>query len=176
MRFDPLKKSAFILILGLLVGCSHSFEYRAGLYTKSVEGLVRTDSQSPAGEPFILVLNYHRTLIETSEGFLNRASAFVAYPDGEGKYSIPFDTDTVKLELNFYAKGYLLMNQQFHRSIGVGSYRFDVNLVEDKDWKNSYFLMIKPVLVEYITEDRFLMNQFDKYHIGQWLSEIDEEF
>ena len=175
MGFDLHRTFALVLLLGFLVGCTSSFEYKAGLYTKSVEGVVQTSLTHPETRPFILVLNYHRTLIETSEGYLNRATAFVAYPDMDGKYSVSFDADTVSLELSFFAKEHFLVNQQFKRSIGIGKYKYDVQLKEDKDWKNSYFLIVKPVLIEFITEDRFQMNQFDKYHIGQWLSDIDEE-
>ncbi len=150
-------------------------EYKTGLYTKSVEGIVLPSLQHPEAETFILVVNYHRTLIETSGGYLSRATASVVYPDDEGKFSASFDADTVTLELTFYSKRHMVLNQQFHRSLGIGSYNFDIRLKEDVDWKNSYYLMIKPTLVDFVTEDRYLMSQYDKHHIGEWLAAIDEE-
>jgi hypothetical protein len=176
MLCNSLKTITILIAVSLILGsCSSSIDYDAGLYTKTVEGRIKATNQSSEDKVFVLVLNYHRTLLETSEGYLNRVTAFVTYPDDEGRYSASFDTDTVKLELAFFAKKHFVMNQQFHRTIGVGSYRFDVVLKQDKDWKNSYYLMIKPWLIEYIIEDRYLMSQFDKHQIGEWLAEIDEE-
>lgn len=164
-----------IIILGMLGGCSSSPDYQAGLYTKSVAGTIRPSAAHEEARCFVLVLNYHRTLIETSEGYLSRVTASLVYPDQEGNYKATFDADTVTLELAFYAKGHLVLNQQFHRSLGIGAYNFNVKLKEDVDWKNSYYLMIKPSLSDYITEGRYLMNQFDKHYIGEWLAGIDEE-
>jgi hypothetical protein len=157
-------------------GCSPALEYKAGLYTKSVTGVIKTEQVDPAPQPFVLVLDFHRTLLETAEGFLQRVTAFIVYPDAEGNYSVPFGTDTAKLELTFFARYSSSIVQQFSRSLGIGGYRYDVDLKEDKNWRNSYFLLIKPTLIEFITEKRYLMNQTDRRFLGEWLAVADERF
>lgn len=164
---------------GLLLvcgGCSPVLEYHPGLYTKSVTGTIQTEQVDPAPQPFILVLDFHRTLLETTDGFLQRITAFIVYPDAEGKYSVAFANDTAKLELSFYAQNSLTLVQQFNRSLGIGSYQYHADLKRDENWRNSYFLQIKPTLIEYITEKRFLMNQSDRHFLGEWLAAADERF
>jgi hypothetical protein len=151
-------------------------EYEVGLYTKSVNGVLNIKDAAPSHRPFILVRDYHRTFIETSQGYLNRVTASVVLPNAKGKYSVPYSSDTVKLELTYYAHNNHMRVQEFQRSLGIGSYTFDVNLEEDKDWKNSYHLFIKPVLIEFITEQRYRMNNVDKYFIGEWLAAAEEQF
>ena len=163
-------------ILAIPVGCSSTLDYEVGLYTKTVKGILNIENAKASHRPFILVRDYHRTLIETSQGHLNRVTAFVILPNAKGNYSVPYSTDTVKLELTYYAQNSHTRVQEFHRSLGVGIYTFNVTLEEDKNWKDSYYLFIKPVLVEFITEKRYRMNQVDKLFIGEWLAAADEQF
>ncbi len=163
-------------ILAILPGCSSSLDYDFGLYTKSVTGTLSIRDADTAHRPFILVKNYHRTFMETSQGYLNRVTASVALPDAKGRYLVPYSADTVKLELTYYAQNSHTRVQEFHRSLGVGSYTFNVRLEEDKNWKDSYYLFIKPVLIEFITEKRYQMNQVDKLFIGEWLAAADKQF
>ena len=163
-------------ILAILAGCSSSLDYEIGLYTKTVKGMLSIKDAEASHRPFILVRNYRRTLIETSQGHLNRVTASVILPNAKGRYLVPFSTDTVKLELTYYAQNSHMRVQEFHRSLGVGSYTFDVTLAEDENWKDSYYLFIKPVLIEFITEKRYQMNQVDKLFLGEWLAAADEQF
>lgn len=175
MRISVAKFIIFLLVLLGAFSCSSNVDIKSGLYTKTVEGEITADDSGLSEYPFVLVLNFHRTLMETSEGFLNRVSASIAYPDEEGRYSASFSSDTVKLQLMYYDYEKQVAFAEFSRSIGIGSYLYNITLAKDEDWRNSYYLNIKPVLIEYITEKRFQMNQMDRKFIGDWLSRADEK-
>ncbi len=163
-----------LLIAFSLTSCSGSGGYNIGLYTKTVKGTIHFSSEIKTKEAFILVLNYHRTLIETSEGYLSRVTASIEHPNENGEYSASFDADTTKLDLMIYAENCLIESGRFQRTLGVGSYINDKQMQKDENWRNTYYLMIKPVLIEYINEDRYLMNQMDKYYLGEWLSKSED--
>lgn len=169
------RRGIILLLLGgmLLSGCSPSGDFQWGVYTKQVKGRIVTEENLGTAKPFLLVMNYHRTLIETSSGYLSRVTAFVAYPDGDGDFSVPFDADTVSLDIAVYAKGSVVKRERFRRSLAIGSYTYNVKLIRDENWRNNYYLKIKPFLVEFITEQRYLMNRIDKLYIGEWLAEMD---
>jgi len=172
-------KTGFSSLIYLLIaigftGCSLSGDYDLGLYTKTVKGTINFSSEINTKEAFILVLNHHRTLMETSEGYLSRVTASLEHPNEKGEYSASFDADTVELELIIYAENCLVESGRFHRTLGIGHYIHNKALQKDKNWRNSYFVMIKPILIEYINENRYLMSQQDKYYLGEWLSKSED--
>lgn len=175
MKYRQFACACFLFVFVLFTGCSGMSDYQVGLYSTSVDGVITGISDVKTDEVFILVLNYHRTLLETSEGFLNRVTASLVYPNERGEYSALFDTDTTTLDLRIYAKGKLLESAKYHRSLGIGVYEYDVSLQKDENWKNTFYLMVKPHLVEFITEERYMMSQMDKLFIGDWLSKVEDE-
>lgn len=183
MPFSARFKKIWMLVISFIgvsllggYGCSSHLSYKAGLYTKKVSGKVSIEKPDDANRPFILVLDYHRTMMEMSDGYLSRVTAFIIRPDEKGHYRAPFSADTVRLELMFYAYNRQIVSQAFRRSLGIGGYQFDIELKEDNDWRNTYYLIVKPTLIEYITEKRYRMSDFDRYYIGEWLTEADERF
>ncbi len=169
----------FIFLTCLLVlpfGCLGPVKYNPGIYTRVVTGNITVEKPSAQGKSFVLIQNYHRTFLETSKGYLYRVTASIAYPDEKGSYSVAFDTNTVQLDLTFYADGCVTNANRFHRTLGIGKYEYNVELKEDTTWRNNYYLFIKPTLMEYITEERYLMTQRDKLFIGDWLSKVENEF
>lgn len=167
----------FSVLVGSLIispGCSDQVKYHAGLVTGSVAGKILLDPDLGKEHIFILVQEHHRTFIKTSEGYLIRISASVAHPDENGYYSIPFAAEVVRLDLRVVARGYQVVFFSFNRTLGIGRYEYNKTLTRAPNWRDSFFLLIKPVLSEYITEERYLMKRFDQLFLGNWLSETED--
>ncbi|MBU3915809.1 hypothetical protein KKA14_09770 [bacterium] len=157
-----------------LSGCASNVRYSPGIYTHHVEGQVLLESEQTADSPFIVVKKHHRIFFETSSGYLYRVSVSICHPDEKGKYSIEFGADTAQVDLIFYANGFLTDSFRFHRTLGIGKYVYDITIKKDKSWKNSFFLLIKPTLIEYVKEKRYRLPELDEHFIGDWIGKIEE--
>ena len=166
-------------ILGLLLfapGCSDKIKYSAGFVTTSVKGKIELAQNAEPDRVFIVVRKYHRTLLESSGGYLHRLSASIVHLDDRGYYKIPLDSEVDRIDLLIVAEGYRSGQQSFRRTLGIGSYQYDTMLEMDPNWHNNYYLLIKPMLSEYITEERFRMDTSDQMFLGNWFSEVEAEF
>ncbi len=176
-KYNFCRFLCFIVLSGLIIaasGCSSEVSYSPGIYTHHVQGKVSVESELTEDRPFIVVQKHHRTFFETSDGYLNRVSVSISRPDLKGNYSIEFGADTTQLDLIFYANGFLTDSFRFHRTLGIGKYGYDITLKKDKGWRNSFFLLIKPTLIAYVTEKRYKMPESDKYFVGDWLSKVED--
>ncbi|MCP4750341.1 MAG: hypothetical protein GY866_05585 [Proteobacteria bacterium] len=171
-----LVPSLFALLgyITLIAGCSDKVTYHPGLVTDRIEGKIILDSNSKQEQPFILVRKHNRTLIETSDGYLHRISASIVHPNKDGFYTIDFETAVDRMDLMFLARGFQTNYFSFRRTLGIGKYEYNVGLEEDPNWKDTFFLLIKPTLSEYITEQRYRMKNYDQLFIGNWISEIEK--
>jgi len=173
-----LRRGSFLLFLLLAAafwsGCSKHLDYRLGVVTSSVSGRLTAGGDSTESQPFIIVRKYNRTLIENADGFLYRVSAEIAYPDN-GEYSVKMDWGVDQVELMFLSRNHIPVIHHFKRTLGVGEYIFHVKLQMDSTWQNNYYLLIKPVLSEYILEQRFNMRQSDQLFLGQWMDRTEDE-
>lgn len=165
----------FLILAIAFVGCSEKTDYKVGIYSISVDGSIQKSEGLTKDNAFILVINHHRTLLETSEGYLHRVTASIVHPNKNGAYSARFDTDTTTLDIRVFARNSLVESQRFHRSLGIGRYIYNVSLKTDDNWGNNYYLLIKPYLIDFITEERYLMSKMDKLFIGNWLSDIEDQ-
>ncbi len=172
-----LRKGSFPLILLFAMafwsGCSKHVDYRLGVVTRFVSGRLTAGVNSTESQPFIVVRKYNRTLIENDDGFLYRVSAEIAYPDN-GEYSVKMDWGVDQVELMFLSRNYIPVIHHFKRTLGVGEYIYHVKLQKDSTWQNNYYLLIKPVLSEYILEQRFNMRQSDQLFLGQWMDRAED--
>jgi hypothetical protein len=172
-----LRRSGFLLILLLAAafwsGCSEHVDYRLGIVTSSVSGKLTAGGDLTESRLFIIVRKYNRTLIENADGFLYRVSAEIAYPDN-GEYSVKMDWGVDQVELMFLSRNYIPVIHHFKRTLGVGEYIYHVKLQKDATWQNNYYLLIKPVLSEYILEQRFNMRQTDQLFLGQWMDRTED--
>ncbi len=179
IRTTVNKTLKYIGVLGwicFIFGCSGSLIYHPGIYTRFVKGKIFLESASVNERPFIIVRKHHKTFLKTSEGYLRRITASVIKPDQNGFYRIVFGTEVGQLDVMYFAKGFISDSFSFHRTLGIDSYEYNVALKPDKNWRNSFFLLMKPTLAEYIIEDRYRMTQADKLFIGDWLDEVENDF
>ena len=165
------------LILSLeLISCSNEIGRRPGWITRSVEGKIELNQPISTTRPFILVRYYNRLFIETSQGYLYRISASIVKPDEQGIYRIYWEDEVDKVELLLIVEGYRTQSAIFQRSLGVGAYEADFQPVKDQNWKENFYLAIKPVLTEFIVEERYQLSKMDQLYIGNWLDRIEDGF
>ena len=121
-----------------------------------------------------LVRKHNRTFIESSSGPLYRVSAGIIRPV-EGRYQVDMESEVNRVELVFYARGHRPVYYSFKRTLGIGEYIFNVRLKPDAGWRDSYFLLIKPELTNYIVEPRFNMRTSDQLFLGEWMDRAESE-
>jgi len=155
-------------ILIFFVGCSEQLDYRIGIVTRSITGRLLINNDLKDVQPFIVVRKYNKTLIETSAGYLHRVSAAIIYPEN-GKYTVEMAAEVDQVKLTFLGRYHRPLTFRFNRTLGVSQYIYDAQLKVDPLWRDSYFLLIKPNLTEYIVEQRFKMEKADQFFLGQWM-------
>ena len=160
--------TACLLVL-LAEGCSDKVQSHPGVYTKYVKGTIKLSDTTSDSIPFILVRKHNRGFIETSKGPLDRVSVAIVHPDNNGAYVINFDNATMSLETLFVASLHRTQSFQFSRTLGIGHYEANVQLLSDAKWKNNFYFVIKPLLTGYITEHRYQLPDFEKKFLGDWL-------
>ena len=164
-----------ILFITLLSGCSKEVGFTPGIVTQWVKGKITLKQNDLKLKSFIIARKYHKTFIETTKGNLYRASIKIIKPDLNGFYQVYMDSEVDFLELQFFAKGYKVDYYKFNRTIGIGSYSYNPTLIKDKNWKNNFYFMLKPVLSDYIVDIRYELNENDQQFLVDWIKDIDNE-
>ena len=170
--------SMFVVLAALVAvgsGCSDHTDYRLGVVTRSVSGKLSVSGTQEEVQPFIIVRKYNKTLIESSSGYLYRISADVIFPVN-GNYTVDMAAEVDRVELMFMGRYYTPVTHHFRRTLGVGEYIYNASLNKDPAWRDSYFLLIKPILTDYIVEQRFKMSHSDQLFLGQWMDRTESEF
>ena len=165
-----------LMALGTLSSCSSKVGFTFGPVTSRVEGTISFDAGRTLSQPFVLVKKFHRTFMESSAGHLHSVSADLILPDEKGEYRVDFEADVDRLELFFFAKGHRAESESFARTLGIGSYRYDVVLKPDSMFRESFYLSIKPTLSEFIVEPRYKMPQNRQMFLANWFRQIEEEY
>ncbi|MBT6616272.1 MAG: hypothetical protein HOB38_29535 [Deltaproteobacteria bacterium] len=162
-------------VLFFFTGCSDQLDYRIGVVTQSITGRVLIKNDLKNAEPFIVVRKYNKTFIQTSSGFIHRVSAEIIHPHN-GTYTVEMAAEVDQVELMFLGRRLRPVSYRFRRTLGVSEYIYDARLQPDSSWRDSYFILIKPGLTEYIVEQRFKMNKSDQLFLGQWMDRTEDEF
>lgn len=162
-------------VLAIVTGCSENLDFRLGVVTRSISGEFIVTGESDKVQPFIIARKYNRTLIETDGGYLFRIVAELVRPEN-GKYHISMAAETNRIDLMFIGRRHRPLTYHFKRTLGVGEYIYDARLTEDAAWKDSYYLLIKPALTDYIIEQRFKMSRSDQLYLGEWMDRTEAEF
>jgi len=170
--FGPVVTWLLVVWLG---GCADQVTHHPGLVTHTVYGQIQLDPDSDPSRSFVVVRRHDTTLIESSTGYLSRLSALVVHPDKDGRYSVRFEPETRQLDLTFIARGFLPVSFSFRRTLGIGSYEYPVLLRKDPQWKDNYFLLIKPALVNVIAESRYRLTSLEQLFLGDWMDETENQ-
>ena len=172
-------KIGYLIICGWLFfgsGCSKDVQISPGLVTLRIEGKIELSSGSRIIRPFVLARKHHRTLIQTATGYLYRVSALIIHPNERGDYTIHMENDVDEVELQIIAAGHRSAQHIFRRTIGIGSYRFNTELKKDLNYRENYYILIKPALSEYITEQRYKMDRIDQMFLSDWFTQVESNF
>ena len=164
------------LLIGT-IGCSGKIGYHFGVVTHSVTGKIEKESTAKFNSAtFILVKEHVRTFIATSDGDLHRISAKVIKADKEGNYFVSYGSDVSQLDLFYLSEGHLMDSESFRKTLLIGSYEYNMTLKTDIDFKNSYYLAIKPMLSELITESRYRLPLNHQVFIEDWMNQMDQSY
>ena len=162
------------ILLGT-IGCSGKINYHIGVVTHSVTGKIERESAKRyKSETFILVKEHVRTFMSTSDGDLHRVGAKIAKVDEEGNYVVSYDSDVSRLDLFYFSEGHLMDSETFKKTLFIGSYEYNMTLKADSDYRNSYYLAIKPMLVELIIEPRYRLPITDQVFLKNWMNQMDD--
>lgn len=164
---------ALVLIV-ILMGCTGQLKVHPGFVTGSVIGNIESYSDFDGQKPFIVIRKHNRTLIESSTGYLHRISAALVHPDESGNYLLPLGAGVDQLDIIFIAEGFQMVTYQVRRSLGIGKYEFNVKLKTTPNWRDHFYFVIKPVLTEFIVEQRYRMRQMDQLHISNWIERVEK--
>ncbi len=150
-------------------------DYRIGVVTRSITGklILKTDLKDV--EPFLVVRKYNKTLIQTSAGYVHRVSAEIIHPHN-GLYTVEMTSGVDQVELMFLGRHHRPVSYRFRRTLGVSQYIYDARLQPDPIWRDSYFMLVKPGLTEYIVEQRYKMSKSDQLFLGQWMDRTEDGF
>jgi len=161
--------------LPIFAGCAGQADFHLGVVTRSITGTMVVEGEPEQVQPFILVRKHNRTLIETSGGYLHRVSAEIIRPDG-GNYAVDMGAEVDRVELTFLGRRHRPVSFAFNRTLGIGEYVFNAHLHPDAAWRDSYYLLIRPELIEYIIEQRYLMRRSDQLFLGEWMDRTESQF
>jgi len=165
-----------LLLLPLLVGCSDQVKLHPGVVTESVFGTIQAQSGFKCQKPFIIIRKHNRTLIKTSSGYLHRISAALVHPDKSGNYLLSLGAGVDQLDIIIIAEGFKMFTYQVQRSLGISKYELNVKLVNEPNWHDHFYFVIKPVLTEFITEQRYRMQQMGQLQISKWIETVEKSF
>jgi hypothetical protein len=143
--------------------------------TQSITGKVLIKNDLQDAEPFLVVRKYKKTLIQTTAGYIHRVSAEIIHPQN-GLYTVEMAAEVDQVELTFLGRYHRPVTYRFSRTLGVSQYIYDARLQLDPVWRDSYFILIKPRLTEYIVEQRFKMSKSDQLFLGQWMDRTEDRF
>lgn len=155
-------------------GCSEKVGYQPGVVTHSVLGTInKATDQNHQSDTFVLVKEHVRTFMSTSEGDLHRISAKIIKADKTGNYVVAYDSNVSQVDLYYISEGHFMDSETFRKTLFIGAYEYSPSLKVDADFKNSYYLVIKPLLTELITEPRYQLPISDQIFIEEWLNQMD---
>ncbi len=157
-------------------GCSSKVGYHIGIVTSHVAGTIGFENKEKRTNVFLLVKKYIRTFYENSQGYLHHVNASIQFPNDKGEYEVSFDADVDKIDLLFISPGHLIESKSFSRTLGVGSYEYNVTMRPDSSFKDSFYLSIKPSLSEFILEPRYKMPQSQQMFLGNWFKRIEDTY
>ncbi|OGG98139.1 MAG: hypothetical protein A2508_09290 [Candidatus Lambdaproteobacteria bacterium RIFOXYD12_FULL_49_8] len=166
---------ALLLWLG---GCSEKVGYQVGFVTREVNGLITlADASADTGpRPFVLATLHAATFLEQSDGKrLHQLRASLARPERGGRYLVRFDDEVDRVDLIFVAAGYIPARASFDRTLGVSAYSFDIELKKDPQWHKGYYIGLKAILADYITEPRYRLAPKDQLFLGQWMDQVETD-
>lgn len=167
----------WIFLLIGAVGCSGKVGYHFGVVTHSVIGKIEKESSEKFNSTtFILVKEHVRTFMSNSDGDLHRIGAKIVKVDNEGNYNVSYGSDVSQLDLFYLSEGHLMDSESFRRTLFIGSYEYNMTLKTDNDFRNSYYLVIKPILSELITESRYRLPLNHQVFIKDWMDQMDENY
>jgi len=173
--FIWFSRLTWMVALILTTGCSDQLDYRIGVVTRSITGKVLIKTGLKDAEPFVVVRKFNKTLIQTSAGYVHRVSAEIIHPQN-GLYTVQMASEVDQVELMFLGRHHRPVLYRFSRTLGVSQYIYDARLQLDPVWRDSYFLLIKPGLTEYIVEKRFKMSKSEQLFLGQWMDRTEDGF
>lgn len=164
---------ALLLLWGLVAGCSSErVGVQMGFVTEEVKGRI-TPAAKP--RPVVLVRAHRAGFVEGPQGRLAEVNAFLVFPDAKGEYQVPFATEVRAVQLLVFKPGFKPARAGFERSLGVESYRFDLDLKPEANWKEGYYLGLKPVLSGYITEERYKLPARDVLFLNEWMDQVEAD-
>ncbi len=170
----------FFILFGLftLASCSSGgANYKAGWVTKEIRGKV-----TPSAGVFIVVEQQDQTFLPGGSDMpgrsqnLTTSTARVVQPDKEGNYSVTLPSEARSVSLFFVSEGNKPARKSFERSLGVGVIEQDVTLEVADNFKELYFLSLRPYLSGFISEKRYKMPEYNQYIIGQWMENIEKKY
>jgi len=176
-----------------LAGCfPPQASYNLGLTTTRVEGTLEVEDPQSAGEPLILVYQYHYSFIEMNEErgpgmggaplmpgepmLQLDGSRGLAYPTAslaavrpDGSFTISVPADVVRLEIFFVSPDRLTDVFQFSKQLGVGRIVYDAKLPRMRGWRSHFYTYLMPELQHVIVDPRYKLPLQDQGRIGAWL-------
>lgn len=172
-------RTLFIVILillytSLLSGCSNNVTYHPGLVTMTVSGKLIYQAVESDESPFVIVRRYHRTWLESSEP-LSRVTIAIAQPNRFGNYQIRFGADVHRMDLFYVLRGHTARAASFRRTLGIADFERDVVFEVDENWRENYFILLKPKLTDYLVEERYELKDYDQQFIVDWIDTTEKQ-
>lgn len=176
-----------------LAGCfPPQASYDFGVTTTRVEGTLDVEDPQTAGDPLILVYEYHYAFIELNEGKgpgmggaplmpgepmleldggrgLAYPTASLAAVRADGSFTISVPADVLRLEIFFISPDRLTDVFQFSKQLGVGRMVYRAKLPRMRDWRSHFYTYLVPELQHVIVEPRYKLPLQDQARIGAWL-------
>ncbi len=176
MKFPPHARPITTLALafalfGLEACLPAEADYRFGLGTSEIVGIVDTDGGAPDPDKVLIVIFQHHYLFETVGGQekVYRVSAALNEVDRHGRFVVHMPSDVVTLELLFIAPDRLTEEFKFNRQIGIGQVSYRASLEHHPNWHAHFYTYLQPMLSHLIVEPRYQMSLEDQKRLGDWL-------
>lgn len=178
MKLLNLLRTFFWVVLFLsIIGCSGKIGYHVGFVTHSVTGKIKKEAVvNDPSKSFVMVKEHIRTFMSDSEGDLHRIAAKIVKADEKGFYNVSYDSDVSQVDLYYFEEGYMMDSESFRKTLGVGRYEYNPFLKKDHNFKNSYYLAIKPILSELITEPRYKLPLSDQEFLKNWMDQMESKY
>ncbi len=181
--FSLYLRSKLIFLLGFMLlfvascASSEAVQYHFGIVTTSIEGRLKLDPfVLQKQKVFILVDKEQAQLIKTVNGRLTYRQVALVHVARRGKFFVPFDNETRTVKLHIFARGYKVINENFDRTMGVSSYTFSPKLEAIPHWEDTYYLTIRPLILEYIAEPKNGLTTTERSYLNSWLLEMNKQY
>jgi hypothetical protein len=162
---------AGILLLPALSGClPDQANFRFGLSTSEIVGVLDLTDSDTSGPPLILVYKHHYLFAEVEPGvILTHPTAHLATVGLDGAFTITVPTDVVEIDAFFIAPNRLTDEFRFHKQVGIGRIVYRPNLPRMSNWRSHFYTYIAPELDHVIVERRYEMPVHDQAVLSAWL-------